>query len=89
MKKIWDKLGNSVVNWVNNGGWITMCILGAFGIIMASSGMIMHLINFWHEDKATFFAMLFIGLIVWGVAGFGIWAIADIIKKNKKLFKIE
>lgn len=89
MKKIWDKLGNSVVNWVNNGGWITMCILGALGIIMASSGMIMHLINFWHEDKAIFFAMLFIGLIVWGVAGFGIWAIADIIKKHKNLFKIE
>ena len=89
MKKIWDKLGNSVVNWVNNGGWITMCILGALGIIMASSGMIMHLINFWHEDKATFFAMLLIGLIVWGVASFGIWAITDIIKKHKKLFKIE
>jgi ABC-type polysaccharide/polyol phosphate export permease len=34
-----------------------------------------------------FFAMLFIGLIVWGVAAFGIYAIVDIIRRNKNLFK--
>jgi hypothetical protein len=56
---------------------------------MASSGMIIRLIDIWHtEDRGTFFALLFIGLIVWGVAAFGIWAIANVIKNNKDLFKL-
>jgi hypothetical protein len=86
--KLSDKTGNWIVDWINNkGGWAVACIVGAFGIIMASSGMIMCLIDFWYEDKPTFFAMLFIGLIVWGVAVFGIWAIINLIKRNKDLFK--
>lgn len=85
-----NKIGNSVVDWVNKkGGWLTCCILGAFGVIMASSGMIIRLIDIWHtEDRGTFFTLLFIGLIVWGVAAFGIWAIANVIKNNKNLFKL-
>lgn len=90
--KIWYKdfcsnTATKMTNWIGNGGWITICVLGAFGVICASSGMIMHLIDFWHEDKGLFFAMLFIGLIVWGVAAFGIYAIVDIIRRNKNLFK--
>jgi hypothetical protein len=82
-----NKISTKMSKWIGNGGWITICIIGAFGVIMASSGMIMHLINFWHEDKVVFFSMLFVGLIVWGAATFGIWAIANIIRKNKELFK--
>jgi hypothetical protein len=90
--KTWykDFCGNTatkMTNWIGNGGWITICVLGAFGVICASTGMIMHLINFAKEDLPTFFAMLFIGLIVLGTAVFGIYAIVKTIRRNKDLFK--
>ena len=90
--KTWHKdfCGNTatkMTNWIGNGGWITICVLAAFGVILASSGMIMHLIDFAKEDLTTFFAMLFIGLIVWGTAAFGIYAIVKTIRRNKDLFK--
>lgn len=86
-KDFCSNTATKMTNWIGNGGWITICVVGAFGIIFASTGMVMHLFNFWHEDKGLFFAMLFIGLIVWGVAAFGIYAIVDIIRRNKNLFK--
>lgn len=85
--KYCSKIATKMTNWIGNGSWITICVLGAFGAILALSGMVMHLFNFWHEDKGLFFAMLFIGLIVWGVAAFGIYAIVDVIRRNKNLFK--
>lgn len=82
-----SKTATKMTKWIGNGGWITICVLGALGIIFASSGMIMHLIDFAKEDLPTFFAMLFIGLIVWGTAAFGIYAIVKTIRRNKNLFK--
>lgn len=86
-KNFCSKSATKMTNWIGNGGWITICVLGAFGIICASIGMVMRLIEFAKEDLATFFAMLFIGLTVWGTAIFGIYAIVKIIKQNKNLFK--
>ena len=86
-KNFCSKSATKMTHWIGNGGWISICVLGAFGIIWASIGMVMLLIEVAKEDLATFFAMLFIGLIVWGTAIFGIYAIVKIIKQNKNLFK--
>ena len=59
------KLFNPLAKWINNGGWFTLCILGAFGIIIS-----------------------IIGMIVLGVAVFGIYSIIKLIKSNKDIFKI-
>lgn len=82
-----SKTATKMTNWIKNGGWIIICVLGAFGVILALTGMVMHLFNFWYEDKGLFFAMLFIGLILWVVAAFEIYAIINVIRRNKDLFK--
>ena len=42
-------------NWINNGGWIVICLFGGTGIIFCSFGMIVQLINIAQtEDLALF-----------------------------------
>lgn len=82
------KLFNPLVNWINNKGWVTLCVLGIFGIIIASTGMLISLITLAQESLSTFFICLSIDLIVLGVAVFGIWSVVKLIKNNKDIFKI-
>lgn len=82
------KLFNPLAKWINNGGWFTLCILGAFGIIISGTGMIMSLITLAKENLSTFFICLIIDLIVLGVAIFGIYNIVTLIKTNKDIFKL-
>lgn len=83
-----EKLFNPLVNWINNKGWVTLCILGAFGIIISITGMTMSLITLAQESLSTFFICLSIDLIVLGVAVFGIFWVVKLIKNNKDIFKI-
>ena len=82
------KLFNPLAKWINNGGWFTLCILGAFGIIISVIGMILSLITLAKENLSTFFICLIIDLIVLGVAIFGIYNIVTLIKTNKDIFKL-
>ena len=76
-------------NWISNGGWIVICLLGGTGIIFCSFGMIVQLINVAQtEDLALFLTLLVIGLIVWGAACLGIYGIIKTIKRNKDLFNL-
>lgn len=82
------KLFNPLAKWINNGGWLTLCILGAFGIIISVTGMLMSLITLAKESLSTFFICLSIDLVVLGVAVFGIYGIIKFIKNNKDIFKL-
>lgn len=82
------KLFNPLTKWINNGGWFTLCILGAFGIIMSITGITMSLITLAQESLSTFFICLGIDLIVLGVSVFGIFGVVKLIKNNKDIFKI-
>lgn len=81
-----DKTATKMTKWIGNGGWITICVLGGLGVLLAFFGMVIHLIEFAKGDVGTFIAMLFIALIVWGAAGLGIYGIVKIIKHNRELF---
>lgn len=81
------RFSRSLSDWINNGGWITCCILGFIGIILSLTGMGMSLISLAKEDLTCFFICLVIDLIVLGVAVFGISGIIKIIRNNKDLFK--
>lgn len=82
------KLFNPLAKWINNGGWFTLCILGAFGIIISITGMTMSLITLVKEDLLTFFICLIVDLIVLSVSAFGLWGVVKLIKNNKDMFKI-
>lgn len=82
------KLFHPLAKWINNGGWFTLCILGAFGIIISVTGMIMSLITLAKENLSTFFICLIIYLVVLSVAVFGIYSIVKLIKTNKDIFKL-
>lgn len=82
------KLFNPLAKWINNGGWFTFCVLGAFGIIISATGMTMSLITIAKESLSTFFICLSIGLVVLGVGVFGIFGVVKLIKNNKDIFKI-
>ena len=82
------KLFNPLTKWINKGGWFTLCILGAFGIIISITGMTMSLITLAQESLSTFFICLSIDLIVLGVVVFGIFGVVKLIKNNKDIFKI-
>ena len=82
------KLFNPLAKWINNGGWFTLCILGAFGIIISIIGMILSLITLAKENLSTFFICLSIDLVVLGVTIFGIYSIIKLIKTNKNIFKL-
>ena len=40
-----QSFATGLYNFVNNGGWITVLVIGAFGIIMAMAGMVLTLKN--------------------------------------------
>lgn len=101
MKKILNKIGNSIHNkmmgfgfkfheFLKSGGWIEIIAVGVFGILCASAGMIRILVDSYNESGAdpTFWAMVFIGAIVWGALGFAVWAIARLIRRRRDIFKI-
>lgn len=85
---IFKRFSRSLSDWINNGGWITCCILGFIGLVLSLTGMGMSLINLAKEDLTSFFICLVVDLIVLGVAVFGISGIIRIIKNNKDIFKL-
>ena len=75
--------------FISNGGWITICIIGAFGVILATIGMILMLIDIFKTcDLATSMTMLSFTILIWGVAGLGIITIIKMIKNNPNVFKV-
>ena len=75
--------------FISNGGWITICIIGAFGVILATTGMILMLIDIFKTcDIVTSITMLLFTLLIWGVAGLGIITIIKMIKHNPNTFKV-
>ena len=101
MKNNLNKIGNSIHNkimgfglkfheFLKSGGWIEIIAVGTSGILCASTGMIRILIDSYNENGAdlVFWAMIFIGAIVWGTLAFAIWAIAQLIVRYKDIFKI-
>ena len=88
MDSVIKHFGNHVAKFINSGGWFTLCILWALGIIISIIGMIMSLITLAKENLSTFFVCLSIDLVVLGVAVFGIYSIVKLIKTNKDIFKL-
>lgn len=75
--------------FISNGGWITICVIGAFGVILATTGMILILIDIFKTcDLVTSITMLLFTLLIWGVAGLGIITIIKMIKNNPNVFKV-
>lgn len=101
MKKILNKIGNSIHNkimgfglkfheFLKSGGWIEIIAVGAFGILCASAGMIRILVDSYNESGAdpAFWFMVVVGAIVWGTLAFAVWAIARLIRQHRDIFKI-
>ena len=101
MKRILNKIGNSIHNitmgfglkfheFLKSGGWIEIIALGIFGVLTTSGGMIRILIDSYNESGAdpAFWAMVFIGAIVWGTLAFAVWAIARLIRQHRDIFKV-
>lgn len=104
MKKILNKIGNSIHNkimgfglkfheFLKSGGWIEIIAVGAFGVfgvLCASAGMIRILVDSYNESGAdlAFWFMVVVGAIVWGTLVFAVWAIARLIRQHKDIFKI-
>ena len=101
MKNNLNKIGNSIHNkimgfglkfheFLKSGGWIVIIAVGVSGILCASAGMIHILVDSHNENGAdpAFWAMVFIGAIVWGTLAFAVWAIARLIRRNKNIFKV-
>ena len=101
MKKILNKIGNSIHNkimgfglkfheFLKAGGWIEIIALGIFGISTASGGMIRILIDSYNESGAdsAFWFMVVVGVIVWGTLAFAIWALARLIRQHRDIFKV-
>lgn len=101
MKKILNKIGNSIHNklmgfglkfheFLKAGGWIEVIVVGAFGVLCASGGMIRILIDSHNESgaDAAFWFMTVVGAIVWGTLVFAVWAIVRLIRKHRDIFKI-
>ena len=101
MKKILNKIGNSIHNkimgfglkfheFLKSGGWIEIIAVGAFGVSGASIGMIRILVDSYNESgaDAAFWFMVVIGAIVWGTLAFAVWAIARLIRQHRDIFKI-
>lgn len=76
--------------FLKSGGWIEIIAIGASGVLCASAGMVRILIDSYNESGAdlAFWAMAFIGAIVWGILAFAIWAISRLIKRHRDIFKI-
>lgn len=101
MKNILNKIGNSIHNkimgfgfkfheFLKSGGWIEIIVVGAFGILCASAGMIRILVDSYNESggDAAFWFMVVVGAIVWGTLAFAAWAIVRLIRQHRDIFKI-
>lgn len=101
MKKILNKIGNSIHNkimgfglkfheFLKSGGWIEIIVIGIVGISIASGGMLYILIDSYNKNGAdpAFWFMVFISAIVWGTLAFAVWAIARLIRRHKDIFKV-
>ena len=101
MKKILNKIGNSIHNkimgfglkfheFLKSGGWIEIILVGTFGVLWASAGMICILVDSYNESGAdpAFWSMVVVGAIVWGTMVFAVWAIARLIRQHRDIFKI-
>lgn len=101
MKKILNKIGNSIHNkimgfglkfheFLKSGGWIEIIAIGIFGVSIASGGMIHILIDSYNGRGAdpAFWLMVFIGAIVWGTLAFAVWTIVRLIRQHRDIFKI-
>ena len=101
MKKILNKIGNSIHNkimgfglkfheFLKSGGWIEIIAVGTFGVLCASVGMIGILVDSYNENGAdsAFWFMIVVGAIVWGTLAFAVWAIARLIRQHKDILKI-
>ena len=75
--------------FISNGGWISICVIGAFGVMLAAIGMILTLIDIFKTcDLVTSITMSLFTLLIWGVAGLGIITIIKMIKNNPNTFKV-
>lgn len=101
MKKILNKIGNSIHNkimgfgikfheFLKSGGWIEIITVAVFGILLASAGIIRILIDSYNENGAdsAFWFMVVIGVIVWCTLVFAVWVVARLIRTHKDIFKI-
>ena len=83
-------IGLKFHEFLKSGGWIEIIAVGAFGILCASTCMIRILVDSYNESGAnpSFWIMVVVGTIVWGILAFAIWAIARFIRQHRDIFKI-
>jgi len=81
-KKIFNFLGEHVVSFINNGGWLTVLVLGFIGLVCAIVG---------HYGTVGFNWkwFLFFELPLYVFCGWAIWVgIIKPIKNNRDIFKL-
>lgn len=79
----------NILNWIKNGAWIAILILGAFGVTLASIGMIATLIDIYHTcELGAFIGYTIIVILVLVAACVGIYGIVTVNRKHKELFNI-
>lgn len=79
----------NILNWIKNGAWIVVLILGAFGVTQVGIGMILTLIDIYHTcELGAFIGYVIICILVLVDACVGIYGIVTVIRKHKDLFNI-
>lgn len=86
--EIVPKIAGVMTSFIRNGGWITICTIGAVGVLYALIGMHITLLDIYYTSGTfAFISCVIILLVVLFASGLGIKGIVNIIRKNKDLFK--
>ena len=89
MKNLIKKFGTNVYDFINNGGWKTVLLVGVFGISLCLIGMGSTIISiFLDKDYKSLIFVCVVDFIVILVLIFAIINISKLIKNNKDIFGI-
>lgn len=78
---------NNLKKWVEYSGQITICMLGVLAIIYVTFNAIMTLIDIYNDNNMEgFICSLIVGVIVWLITIFGIYAIIKIYLSIIKIY---
>ena len=87
MKNLIKKFGTNVYDFINNGGWKTVLLVGVFGISLCLIGMGSTIINiFLDKDYKSLIFVVVVDFVVISVLIFAIINIFKLIKNNKDIF---
>lgn len=81
-KKIFNSLGEHVVSFINNGGWLTVLVLGFIGVVCA-------IVGYYGKVGFNWKCFLFLELPLYVFCGWAIWTgIIKLIRDNRDIFNL-